>query len=539
MNTIKAKMFFGGLLAALVSLILAGVNIYSVNRGTEALANVYEHQVEPASALQDIDRSLKEIRFRMAGFLLDQMPATGSKIHLKDARNVIPQSWATFKDKTAGNSFAPEAGEQIAKVEKHLGMLPQFLGKLEAAYAVEDKKVITELLEDEWPLFQAGLLKPVGQLVTVQQGAVKTAYEDSLASGKKLIYLGLSVFAASVLIMLGAIVVISGDIGRGVGALKETLAQVASGDFSVHAPQGRKDELGEMAQSLDNTLTQLRGMIGNVKTLADKVAGSSVHFSDNVQQVMSRGQGRNERIAQASDAMERMAQAINEIVEAAQAAAVAVHQNRTCANDGNANMQKSTDVSQQVVTATNASADLVAALGESIQKIGDITVVIKEIADQTNLLALNAAIEAARAGEQGRGFAVVADEVRKLAERTSSSTSEISGVIERIRNETVAAVNSMSGVKKEVESGADYNRQAGEALRQIVSAAGQVEERVKLIVSSTVAQTAETAAVKRNMEEISQMSRDNSVNIREMGDGAEQVSQVAGELQRLVGQFRV
>lgn len=539
MNTIKAKMFLGGLLAAVVSLILAGVNIYSVNRGAEALDGVYEHQVVPSSALQEMDRSLKEVRFRMAGVLLDQMPSSSSKAQVKEVRESIPHQWSLFKEKTHDNVFSPETAEQIGKVDKQLGSLPDFLSKLESAYNSEDKKTLAVLLEDEWPAFQGGLLKPIALLMTAQQAAVKTAYDDSLAGGKKLIYLGLGVFAASVLIMLVAISVISADISRGVKGLKDTLKQVAQGDLSVKASVGRRDELGEMAESLEDALVQLRGIIAGVKGVADKIADSSTKFSQNVQVVMSRGAGRNERIAQATEAMERMAVAINEIVEAARDAAASVQQNRTCANTGNTNMQRSTEVSQQVVTATNNSADLVAALGDSIQKIGDITVVIKDIADQTNLLALNAAIEAARAGEQGRGFAVVADEVRKLAERTTSSTREISGVIERIRHETVVTVESMSGVKKEVESGADFNRQAGEALRQIVAAAGQVEERVDRIVSSTVAQTAETESVTRNMEEISEMSRENSVNIREMGSGAEEVSQIAGELQRLVGQFRV
>jgi len=539
MNSIRGKMLLGGLFAGLISLILAAVNIYSVNQGTEALANVYEHQVEPVSALQEMDRNLKEVRFRMAGVLLDQMPTEGSKIHLKEVRESIPKQWALFKDKTRQNVFTSEAREQIAKIDKQLGQLPVFLDKLSAAYGAEDKNTITAMLEDEWPVIQSGLLKPVAQLVTVQQASVKAAYENSRVAGKKLISLGLGVFAVSVLAMLVAISVISADIHRGVTSLKEILARVAQGDLSQSAQIKRKDELGEMANSLENALGQLRGIISGVKSMADQAAAATSDFSQNVGMVMSRGQGRNERINQVTMAMEEMAKSIGEIAAAAKDAADAVLQNRNCANNSNANMAKSMEISQKIVASTNSSAGLVAALSESIQKIGDITTVIKEIADQTNLLALNAAIEAARAGEQGRGFAVVADEVRKLAERTSSSTSEISGVIERIRNETVAAVDSMSEVKSEVEEGADYNRQAGESLQQIVVAASQVEERVNRIVGSTSAQNSATEAVTRNMEDISAMSRENSVNIQRMGDGAEQVSRIATDLQRLVSQFKV
>lgn len=539
MKSLKAKIFLIGLLAGLVSLILAAVNMYSVTQGTEALATVYENQVEPVSALQDMDRSLKEIRFRMAGVLLDQMPAMGSKNQLKEARDSIPQQWTLFKEKTRDNIFSDEARDQIAKIDKQLGLLPAFLDKLEGAYSSDDKKTITGLLEDEWPAFQSALLKPISQLVSYQQAAVKDTYEKSRAHGKKLIFVGLSVFAVSIVILLISVGMLSSNIHRGIRGLKDTLAKVAQGDLNVTVPFKRNDELGEMALSLDDTTAHLKKIVEGVKQAADKAALSSANLSHQLEQVISRGATRNERVMHVAAAMEEISTANSEVASSAGDAGEAVHRNEEYARQGDANMGKNRAAMEKVVATAHNSVNIVSNLNDSIQKIGQITTVIKEIADQTNLLALNAAIEAARAGEQGRGFAVVADEVRKLAERTSNSTSEISGVVESIRTETEAAVASMSEVEREVQESANFNRLTGEALKQIVEAANQVTGLVGHIAESTREQTSATEDVARNMEEISALTEENSANIRQVGQAADDVSHIATELQHLVGQFRV
>lgn len=539
MKSLKAKMYLGGLVAGLVSLILAAVNVYSTNQGTEALATVYENQVTPVAALQDMDRHLKEIRFRMAGVILSQIAGAGGKSQLDEAQESIPKQWALFKEKTRDNVFSSEAREQIAAIDKQLGLLPPFLAKLGSAHTIEDKKTITELLENEWPAFHTGLLKPIAKLVAFQEAAVKDTYENSRANGKKLIYIGLGVFGVSILILIIGIKLLSANINCGIRALKETLAKVAQGDLTVTVPFKRKDELGEMARSLENTTAHLKHIVEGVKRAADKAANSSTNLSHQLEQVITRCQKGDERVMQVAAAMEEISVANSEVANSASGTGEAVHRNEQYAQQGDANMAKNREAMEKVVATANNSANIVGKLNDSIQKIGQITTVIKEIADQTNLLALNAAIEAARAGEQGRGFAVVADEVRKLAERTTASTSEISGVVESIRTETEAAVASMGQVEREVQDGANYSRLTGEALKQIVEAANQVSGLVGNIVTSTKEQSTATEDVARNMEEISALTEENSETIRQVGHAAEEVSHIAAELQQLVGQFRV
>ena len=539
MKSLRAKILLGGIMAGLVSLILALASIYSTNQGTDALASVYENQVVPAAALKDIDRHLKEVRFRMAGVVLSQIAGAGGKNQLDEAQADIPKKWAIYKEKTRGNILSAEAKEQIDKIDKQLGLLAPFFDKLGKAYSSEDRKTLSDMLENEWPAFHSGLLKPIAKLVEYQEAAVKDTYEKSRSDGRRLIFIDLAVFVVGILVLLVGISLLSSDIHRGIQALKDTLDRVAQGDLTASVPFNRKDELGEMGQSLGNTTTHLKQIVEGVKLAADKAANSSASLSHQMEQVVARSATMNERVMHVAAAMEEISVANSEVAASSSGAGEAVQRNEEFAKQGNLNMGKNRVAMDKVVSSAHNSVGFVSNLNGSIQKIGQITNVIKEIAEQTNLLALNAAIEAARAGEQGRGFAVVADEVRKLAERTSGSTSEISGVVDSIRTETEAVVTSMNEVEREVQESASLNRLTDDALKQIAEAANQVTGLVGHITESTKEQSVATEDVARSMEEISALTEENSANIRLVGQSSEDVSNIASELQKLVGKFRV
>ena len=539
LTSLKAKTLMGGVLAVLVSMSLAAVGVYSVRQGSRNLESVYVNRIEPASALQEIDKNLKEIRFRMAGVILDQMPTAGSKNHLKEARGEIDKQWATFKERTKANPLSTEEKELITKIDAKLPTLPAIFDKLTAAYDHDDKKAVSDILENDWPTVHSGVLKPVGALVPLEQEAVKHAYEASYADGKKLISIVLGVFAVTTVIMgLFGFFFIT-QMNRGLRSLHRALGEVAQGQLNVRVGIADRNEFGEMSHDLEEALARLRDIIGGVKSAADQAQRSATDLSRQVAQVIARGESRNDRMLHVSSAAEEMNSSIAAIADAAQAAAEAVRQNETCAQEGNASMAKNLAAAQQAVESVNASVETVAKLSTSIQKVGEITKVIKEIADQTNLLALNAAIEAARAGEQGRGFAVVADEVRKLAERTGSSTAEISRVIEAIRAETGEAVSSMGEVKQAVSDGASHNHETSTALQQIAEAASHVAALVNHIVGSTQEQATATTEVARNLDQISAVSQENAVSIDAMGETAQEVAQIAVELNRLVEQIKV
>jgi methyl-accepting chemotaxis protein len=538
-QTIKAKLLFGFLLAIFSTLVLTIVDIFSVNKSTDALAYVYENQMQPATALQEMDSSIKEIRFRMAGVLLDQMPTAGSRNHLKEVRGKISEDWENFKKETAKNKFSEDAKKQIDKIDKQIALLPAFLDKLDSAYEKDQKGLVAPMLEDEWPAFHSGLLKPISLLLPEQQLAVKQTYQNSKENGKKLIILGIAIFTVSLLILFFSNWRIFNSINQGIYTLKSAFAQIAQGNLRIKIDHSSQDEFGEMAKSLEETARKLQTIVGSVKSAADKAVQSSTVLSSQVEKIIERNQQFSAKISTVAANMEEITVANSEVAEMASSAAEAVSQNNERARSGEANVMQNMAVISNVVSTVNDSANIVSQLNQSIQKIGQITTVIKEIAEQTNLLALNAAIEAARAGEQGRGFAVVADEVRKLAERTSSSTSEITGVVEAIRIETSNAVRAMSNIEAEVQSGSSLSKLTGEALKEIVSAAAKAMDLVDSIALSTKEQASATEDVAHNLEGVSVVTEQNENSVRDVGKMAGEVANIASELQGIVGQFKI
>ncbi|MEW6653432.1 MAG: methyl-accepting chemotaxis protein, partial [Bacteroidota bacterium] len=193
----------------------------------------------------------------------------------------------------------------------------------------------------------------------------------------------------------------------------------------------------------------------------------------------------------------------------------------------------------RIAVVVKQSADTVQQLGKSSDQIGEIVQVIDDIADQTNLLALNAAIEAARAGEQGRGFAVVADEVRKLAERTTKATKEIANMIKQIQKDTSEAVISMTSGTVEVEKGKELADEAGKSLSQIISGAEQVVDIVTQVAAASEEQSSAAEQISKNLESINHVTNESATGIQQIARASEDLNRLTLNLQELISRFKI
>jgi methyl-accepting chemotaxis protein len=209
------------------------------------------------------------------------------------------------------------------------------------------------------------------------------------------------------------------------------------------------------------------------------------------------------------------------------------------ATQGGDVVAKTIDGMKKISKAVNESAQIIGKLGARSEQVGEIIKVINDIAGQTNLLALNAAIEAARAGEQGRGFAVVADEVRKLAERTTSATNEIGEMIKGFQNDTQNAVNSMHTGTREVEAGVELSVQAGNSLRQIMKSSESVTDMVQQVATSAEEQSSAGDVIASNVEMIANLTQQTAENAKQSSQSTNEMNALVHQLEQLLDGFKL
>ena len=327
------------------------------------------------------------------------------------------------------------------------------------------------------------------------------------------------------------------------GALRPVSAradQIAAKDLTGEPLVIRsQDELGDLTNSMNTMSDSLRSMVAELTASAQEVASASTQIAASSEEISAGLSQQQAQVSQISSAAEEMSASATDIARKATEANTEAGAAGAAAEEGAKTVQSTVTGMGRIADTVNQTGASVQELGKRGDQIGQIIEVITDIADQTNLLALNAAIEAARAGEHGRGFAVVADEVRKLAERTVKATEEVSSSIQAIQGETGQAIGRMNACTQEVEGGVKFANEAGQSLRAIVNKSQAVVGGIRSIAAAAEQQAAATEQVTRSVESIVSVGQQAAAGATESAAAASQLSAKAESLRELVSRFKV
>lgn len=344
----------------------------------------------------------------------------------------------------------------------------------------------------------------------------------------------LSVILLSIVICIG----IASGITRALRDVFNTMSAIADGDLTARSSITSSDEMGMLGREMNEMGEKLSGIIKRLSDNSMSVSSAAIQMHSTAAQMAT---STEELAAQASTiatACEEMSATSSEIARNCHMAASDSAKANDAACMGSQVVAETVNVMSRIADRVRSTAQTVESLGSRSDQIGQIIGTIEDIADQTNLLALNAAIEAARAGEQGRGFAVVADEVRALAERTTRATREIGEMIKSIQVETKSAVTAMDEGVRQVEQGTAEAAKSGEALRHILEQIASVTSQVNQIAVAAEEQTATTLEINNNIQQISEVAHITSTSSHEEASAANQLSNLAEDLKGMVEQFK-
>ncbi|MFB2760344.1 methyl-accepting chemotaxis protein [Shewanella xiamenensis] len=536
---IKQKMFIGILVPLLMLVTIGFIAIYMMGKIEYGVERIYNDRVVPLDDLKVIaDKYAVDVIDAINKANAGGFSASQAANALENASKTINQYWPKYlaTELTQEESRLAQQAEQLfSPANQQVELLISYLrgGNGDVAYQLNDKIL---------PLYQAidPISGKISELIALQikiagqeRAAANEIYHSSIA-----IFATLAGLAMLISILIGLWVNRSvmnpiNDIVRNLKTIRQ------DSDLTVKFRTFNDDELGLISTSLTQVIEHLRGILHSIAEAANTVNSSATELSSFTQETNKRMQQQQAETEQTATAMNEMTATVAEVAQSTSAAADSAKDADTYAANGNRIVIDSISSMSQLSEQIQKTAQVIGFLSNESQSIGRVLDVIKSIAEQTNLLALNAAIEAARAGEQGRGFAVVADEVRTLAQRTQKSTQEIEAMIATLQKGVKEAVNAMEVGIKQVDDANNKANEAGQALKEIVASVDNIAELNAHIATAAEEQSSVAESINRSIIAISDITDDSTRSAHELSESVINLTKLASSMRNQVSAFRL
>ncbi|PIO95514.1 methyl-accepting chemotaxis protein [Pseudomonas syringae] len=542
MNMINRTSFAKKLMAAfivcaMITLAVGGLGMIGINRLSDALELTFSNNLVSVASTNETMTALTTHNRGLYRLLDARDKATAEKMRqsinaeLERAQKVYSVYRATPQEddeRAAGDQYDALMSAYISASQNIFDL--QQAGKLEDA-----RNRLNALADGEFNKARGYLQIMIdSNKRQIKEGAEAA---DRLQSNSVFMLTAGIVIAFVVAIMLGILItrMISGPLRSAI----EVAQRIASGDLTQSVSSTRGDEAGHLLNAIGTMQGNLKRTIQEISSASDQLASAAEELGA-VTEESTRGLTRqNDEIQQAATAVNEMTAAVEEVARNAVSTSEESKSLATDAANGRGQVDNTVKGIGTMVREITESTGSVTTLAGHVRDISKVLEVIRSIAEQTNLLALNAAIEAARAGEQGRGFAVVADEVRALAHRTQASTVEIEGMIGTVQSGADGAVAAMSKSLATATSTQELAQRAGSALEKITSGVGMINERNMVIASASEEQAQVAREVDRNLVNIQELSAQSAAGANQTSASSQELSRLATSFNTMVAQFKL
>ncbi len=514
------KLLFAFILIACIQIGGGFFSVYNMGKLNENTENMYGESLQPIQNLNETRYLFQELKVNWRDIFISVSSKERTKLlnDVKAARSEINRNIELYS-KTSLN-----------KEQKEL--LDKFQVELEKYNREYDRSIEVIIKNDTGYYNQMNLNKLQMELGIIINKLIEIntadAENENIDSGKTYTMVkNITLFTITLTFILCIAfgILISRVISKPLNQVVDLVEKVADGDLTETTDIHTKDEIGILAQSVNRMVVNLRGMIQNILNAAQNLSASSEQVSASTVEIASASANQANAAQTMNELFGELSDAIHSVAKNTEQAALLSNETIKIAQDGEKVVLSS-------VEGAHVVSDKMITLEQNSNRIGEIIEVIDDIADQTNLLALNAAIEAARAGEQGRGFAVVADEVRKLAERSGEATKQITSIIKDMQENMVMSV-------KSVQEGLAYTQKSGEAFEEIIKMVSDTDKKVTDIASASVEQAAQSAEVLGFIESISATTEEATASSEETASSARALAELAEELNASVVDFRL